>query len=155
MASRYVVQTGSVALTAATAKTLINLVAGAAESIRALTEIALSLDAGGLVLLELCESTQATAGTSSSGTIKQVGGFVGGNTTSPAQVAAQINYTAEPTVLVALKSWWFNGPGPFVLQAPLGREVQSLVSGASAYKALALRATAVAGVNARAYVEWE
>ena len=155
MSSRYVVHTGSVALTAATAKTLINLIAGASESIRALTEIALSLDAGGLVLLELCESTQATAGTSTTGTNKQVGGFVAGNTTAPAQVTTAINYTAEPTVLVALKSWWFNGPGPFVLQAPLGREVQSLVSGATAYKALALRATATASCNARAYAEWE
>lgn len=155
MSARYVVQTGSVALTAATAKTLINLIAGAAESIRALTEFALSIDAGGLVLLELCESTQAGAGTSSSGTIKQVGGFVAGNSTSPAQVTAQINYTAEPTTLVTLKSWWFNGPGPLLIQAPLGREVQSLVSGASAYKALALRATAAASCNARAYAEWE
>lgn len=157
MNARHVVNAPAVALSAATAKTVLMLVAGANEAIRALTEISVSIDAGGLVLVELVESTQAGTGTSTDSTssIKQVGGFVAGDSTAPAQVTARTNYTAEPTVLTRLKAWRFNGPGPFVLQAPLGREVQSLVSGSSKYKGLGIRLTAAAACNADVYAEWE
>lgn len=139
------------------AKTIINLLAGAADRVSALTEISVSINDTALVLVELCESTQATAGTPGTApVIKQVGGFSGVDGIQPVQVTAAGNYAAEPTVLTRLKAWRFTGPGPFVIQSPLGREIESLVSGATKYKALALRLTASAGTpSADAYMEWE
>jgi hypothetical protein len=139
------------------AKTAINLIAGAAERISCITEISVSIDTTAIVLVELCESTQAGAGTpGTTPTLKQVGGFSGIDGAAPVQVTAAGNYSAEPTVLTRLKAWRFTGPGPFVIQSPLGREVESLVSGATKYKALALRLTASVGTPAcDSYIEFE
>lgn len=157
MNARHVINAPAVALSAGVAKTIWMLIAGTNDAIRALTELSVSIDSGGLVLVELVESTQAGTGTSTDATanIKQVGGFVAGDSVAPAQVTARTNYTAEPTVLTRLKAWRFNGPGPFVLQAPLGREVQSLLSTSSKYKGLGCRVTAASACNADAYGEWE
>ncbi len=140
-----------------TAKTCLSLLAGAADRINALTELGVSVDTAALITVELCESTQAGAGTvGTAPTVKQVGGFSGADTTAPAQVTATGNYSVEPTVLTVLKHWIFQGPGPFVLQSPLGREVESLLSGSTKYKALALRLTASTGTpNAKIYAEIE
>lgn len=154
---RNVLNAPAVALVAATAKTVINLVAGVNDPISALVELSVSLDANVSCLVELCESTQAGVGTSTDSTaaIKQTGGFLAADSTAPAQVTGRTVYTAEPTVLTRLKAWRFSGPGPFVLQSPLGREIQSLLSGSSKYKGLCLRLTAAANCNVDAYVEWE
>lgn len=139
------------------AKTAINLIAGASERVNAIAEIGVSIDTTALVLVELCESTQATAGTTGTApAVKQVGGFSGSDTIAPVQVTAAGNYSAEPTVLTRLKAWRFTGPGPFVMQFPLGREPESLVSGATKYKALCLRLTASTGTpGCDSYIEWE
>lgn len=152
----YSIAQAALALTT-TAKTLLNLVAGAACPL-VIVSFEVSIDGAGNVLIELCESTQAGAGTSTDVTtsIKQVRGFSASDTTAPAQTTVKANYSAEPTVLTRLKAWRFAGPGPLVIQMPLGREVQSLLSGSTKYKALAFRATMQAGTaNADIGVEWE
>jgi hypothetical protein len=137
------------------AKTAINLIAGAAVGVDSLCEIGVSIDGTATVLVELCESTQATAGTAGSATgAKQLRGFTAADTTAPTLTYGTA-FSAEPTALTRLKAWRFTGPGPFVIQHPLGREVRSLLSGSTKYKALALRLTASATVNSDSYMEWE
>jgi hypothetical protein len=137
-------------------KTALNIIPGATLPI-ILVEISVSIDAAtGRCLVELFESTQATAGTAGATTgAKQVRGFVAADTTGPLATYGR-EFTAEPTVLTVLKSWRFPAPGPFVLQFPLGREPRSLVSGATKYKALGLRLSVDAGTpTSDSYVEWE
>lgn len=143
-------------LAAATAETTINLVAGAADKV-VITEMCVSIDVATMCLVELCESTQAAAGTSTDSTasIKQIRGFTGVDTTAPSGITARTAFTVEPTVLTRLKAWRFNGPGPFVIQFPLCREPESLVSGATKYKALAVRVTSVLASNCDSYVDFE
>jgi hypothetical protein len=137
-------------------KTALNVIPGATLPI-IIVEIGVSVDAAsGRCLVELFESTQATAGTAGSAAgAKQLRGFVTGDTTGPNATYGR-EYSAEPTVLTVLKHWWFPAPGPFVIQFPLGREPQSLVSGATKYKALGIRLKVDTGTpNADAYLEWE
>ena len=120
-------------------------------------EFSVSVDQGtGRCLVELVESTQAGAGTAgASSGAKQLRGFVAGDTTGPLATYG-LKYSAEPTTLTVLKAWRFPCPGPLVIQFPLGREVQSLVSGATKYNALGLRLTIDTGTpNAEGYLEWE
>ena len=139
-----------------TAKTAINLISGSANQL-SIVEYGISCDGtSGNLLIELCQSTQATAGTpGSSPTPLQIRGW-------PAQTSANsagISYTAEPTVLTTsgAKRWRFPLPGgPFVLQAPLGREMTGIVTASTAGKGLALRLTASTGTpNADSYAEYE
>lgn len=155
MASGYVALASAFALSTS-AKTAVNLIAGASLPLT-LVEIGVSVDVGtGRCLVDLFESTQATAGTPAASTgAKQLRGFVAGDTTGPLATYG-LKYSAEPTALTVLKSWIFPCPGPFVIQFPLGREVQSLVSGSTKYKALGIRLTIDTGTpNANAYLEWE
>lgn len=160
MPQRWVVNNGAPFALSTSAKTFLGVIAGAADVINALTEISVSIDTTANCLAELCESTQAGAGTpgaaGAASYIKQVGGFTDVTDTAPAQVTSGGNYTAEPTVLTRLKAWRFTGPGPFLLQSPLGREVSSLKSGSTKFRALFLRLTASVGTpNADGYIEWE
>lgn len=152
----YVINAPAHALAAATAETSVNVIAGAADKFT-VTEIGVSIDVATMCLVELCESTQAGTGTStdSSASIKQIRGFSAADTTAPSGITARTAYTVEPTVLTRLKAWRFNGPGPFVLQNPLGREPESLLSGSTKYKALCLRVTSVLGSNCDSYIEFE
>lgn len=139
-----------------TAKTLFNIIAGATLPF-VVCEFAVSVDAGsGRCFVELFESTQATAGTAgSSSGAKQIRGFVSGDTTGPLATYGR-EYSAEPTTLTVLKHWWFPCPGPLVMQFPLGREIQSLVSGSTKYKAIGIRAKVDTGTpNCDGYIEWE
>jgi hypothetical protein len=147
----YSLPTPSIALASATAKSVLALIPGSAEPLT-IVHHKISLDAATLLLVELCESTQAsngTTGTDASGLIKQLTGFVAGDSTSPSGIGARHTYTSEPTVLSVLDSFWFTGPGPFPEFFPLGQETQSLVSGATKYKALVWRLTAAAACNCR------
>jgi len=137
-------------------KTALLVIPGATLPI-VLVEFGVSVDAAtGRCLVELVESTQAGAGTAgSSAGAKQLRSFVAGDTTGPLATYGR-KYSAEPTTLTVLKSWRFPCPGPLVLQFPLGREVHSLVSGATKYKALGLRLSVDSGTpNSDAYLEWE
>jgi hypothetical protein len=138
-----------------TPKTACNVIAG--TTVARIIEIGASVNAAsGRCLVELFESTQATAGTVGSSTgAKQIGGFVSGDTAGPASTYGR-EYSAEPTVLTVLKSWWFPCPGPLVIQFPLGREPQTLVSSATKYKAIGIRLSVDTGTpTCEAYLEFE
>ncbi len=106
-------------------------------------------------LIELVESTQATngtAGTDSNASCKQVRGFAAGDTTAPVHGVRTL-YTSEPTVLTVLYSWRVSSL--LDRQWPLGREVQSLLSGSSKYKGLGFRITSASNVNCDMTIEFE
>lgn len=142
----------AVALTAATAKTVAAVLTSANTPVD-LAEFSVSGDATtGNLLAELAYGTAATAGTSTAFTALQ---FRGRGQTLAATAA--INYTAEPTVLTVLKRWRFPFPGgPFVIQAPLGRELNSITTSATSGKQFVLRLTGSGAVsNTDGYLEVE
>ena len=146
MSAGYTVETnGDIALSAATAKTIMSVI-----GIVRLVEIGVSFDGVSStaepVTVELCYSTQATAGTTTSHTIAQIRG---GTRTS--QATAARNYTAEPTVLTVLRRWLVHPQTGLAIQFPLGREPEQVVSG----DALCIRCTAPATVNVQGYMEFE
>lgn len=141
--------TADIALSAATAKTVLSVI-NAANSLIRITEIGASFDGVSStaepVTVELCSSTQATAGTSTSHTIVQCRG-----PTRTVQATGARNYTAEPTTLTVLKRWLVHPQTGFVIQFPLGREPEQVTTA----DALALRCTAPATVNFQGYIEFE
>jgi hypothetical protein len=150
MEVRWVAQTeGEVALAAAaTAKSILNAIAATGKVLR-ITELGISLDATPTepVLVELCRSTQATAGTSTAVTPRQSGG----NPNATVGATAAKNYSAEPTVLTPIREWTLADKAPLVIQFPLGREPESLDG-----DGLVLRLTNPTGTSpsARAYIEF-
>lgn len=153
MAVAYTVVAGA-ALVAATAKTALNVIAGANDG-PVITELSVTFDGVSAsavpVLVELCSSTQGAAGTSTAFTPLQIrGGDV-----RTASCTAGVNYTAEPTTLVVLKHWYVPPTSGLIIQHPLGREVEGLVTAATARKGLVLRLTAPAAVNYKVFVEYE
>jgi hypothetical protein len=104
------------------------------------------------VYVEVCVSTQATAGTAGTApTIQQTRGVATGGSAP----TASGSHTAEPTALVRVRSWYVspNG-GLFVYPLPLGREVEC-GSTTGTQRAIAMRITPPATVNAQAYMEVE
>ncbi len=146
-----VANAGAQALAAATAETLVMVINSTNGLIR-ITEIGASFDgitaSAVPVTLDLCSSTQAGAGTpTSSPTPRQIYGAARAALSTGGE-----DYTAEPTVLTVLKSWFIRADGGlFILQSPLGRELEQAVT----VDGLCLRATAPATVNALAYIEFE
>jgi hypothetical protein len=140
---------GDIALTAAAARTILAVI-NAANSLIRVCELSVSFDGTSgtaePVTVELCSSTQATAGTSTAHTIAQCRG----PTRTPQATAARA-YTAEPTALTVLKRWLVHPQTGLVIQFPLGREPEQVVTA----DALCLRCTAPANVNAQAYLEFE
>lgn len=150
MPAGYTVESnGDIALTAATAKTVLSVI-NAANSLIRITEIGASFDgtsgSAEPVTVELCMSTEATAGTATSHTIVQCYG-------SPRTVQAtgKRNFSAEPTVLTVCKRWLVHPQTGIVIQFPLGREPEMTTSA----DALVLRCTAPAGVNFQGYLQFE
>lgn len=150
MPAGYTVESnGDVALTAATAKCVVGVVAGAGISVR-VTEAGIGFDGTSAtaepVTVELCRGDGTSAnGTSTAHTPAQVRGA-----TRTVQCTARRNFTAEPTVLTVLKRWLFHPQTGGMHQLPLGREVEHTGAGG-----LYLRCTAPAGVNVQAYMEFE
>ena len=150
MAAGYVAETtGDIALTAATAKTILNVI-NAANGLIRITEMAVSFDGVSStaepVTVELCSSTQATAGTSTSHTIVQTRG-----PTRTVQATAARNYTAEPTTLTVIKRWLVHPQTGLFVQFPLGREPEQVTTA----DGLCIRCTAPANVNVQGYLEFE
>lgn len=153
MAARYQVDTnGDIALVAATAKTIMNVI-NAANSLIRLIEFSVSFDgvtaSAEPVEVELGLSTQAGAGSgSTSHTILQTGGPL-----RTVQATAQRDYaTTEPTVITILKRWRVRADGGLlVVQFPLGREPEQTATA----DGLLLRLTAAAAVNVYGYMEFE
>lgn len=149
----YVIETtGDVALSAATAKTILNYIGGANTAFR-LVEFSVSFDGVAAtaepVTVELCASTQATAGTPTGGTFAPT--QIRGPTRTPQGLGGR-NYSAEPTVVTVWKRWLvpaFNGL--LVVQFPLGREPEQIVSA----DGMLLRCTAPAALNCQGYLEVE
>lgn len=142
---------GSLALTAATAKTILNLINSSTGLVRV---VGFSVSFDGVTasavpaVVELCQSTQAGAGTPGTApTIVQ-----GRGPTRTVQATAQQGYTAEPTALTAFQRYFvpaFNGL--LAIQFPLGREPEMV----TASRGLCLRVTAPAVVNVSGWLEFE
>lgn len=150
MAAGYTVESnGDIALTAATAKTILSVI-NAANSLIRICEISVSFDGvsgtAEPVTIELCSSTQATAGTSTAHTIAQIRG-----PTRTVQATAARNYTAEPTTLTVLKRWLVHPQTGLMMQFPLGREPEQVTTA----DAICIRCTAPATVNCQGYIEFE
>jgi hypothetical protein len=139
----------SSALTAATPKTVLGIVSGAAFGINWL-RYDISFDGATSTavpaVIELCTHTGATAGTSTAVTPTQVGGVTIAHGTT-----AGTNYTVEPTVLAVFER--FTLPvygGTAVVPFTPGQEPGSIVS-----QGFAIRITAPAAVNATATMWFE
>jgi hypothetical protein len=150
MSAGYVAETnGDVALTAATAKTILSVI-NAANGLIRLCELGVSFDGISAtaepVTVELCSSTEAGAGTATSHTIVQFRG-----PTRTVQATAKRNFSAEPTVLTVIKRWLVHPQSGIVVQFPLGREPEQVTTA----DALVIRCTAPATVNVQAYMEFE
>jgi hypothetical protein len=150
MSAGYVAETnGDVALSAATAKTILNVI-NAANGLIRITELGVSFDGTSSsaepVTVELCSSTQGAAGTSTSHTIVQCRG-----PTRTVQATAARNYTAEPTTLTVIRRWLVHPQTGIVVQFPLGREPEQVTTA----DGLCIRCTSPAAVNAQAYIEFE
>lgn len=136
-------------LTAATAKTVLSVVAPASFGINWLRyEISFDGATSTAVpaLIQLCTHTAATAGTSTAVTALQVGGTV-----IASGVTAATNFTAEPTVLTPFDSFTlpvYGGTG--IVPFTPGQEPNSVVS-----QGFAIRVTAPAAVNCTATIWFE
>jgi hypothetical protein len=153
MASGYTIVAGA-ALSAATAKSAVNLISSATKSSR-IVEIGVSFDgvtsSAVPVLVELCSSTQGAAGTCTAFTPLLIRGL----STDAASFTAGINYTVEPTTLVVIKHWYISPLTGVVLPYPLGREAEGVSTAATARKGMVLRLTAPAIVNYKVFFEVE
>lgn len=150
MPAGYTVETnGDIALTAATAKTIMSVI-NAANGLIRLCELSVSFDgtsgSAEPVTVELCSSTEGGAGTATSHTIAQIRGA-----TRAVQATAKRNFTAEPTTLTVLKRWLVHPQTGIVVQFPLGREPEQVTTA----DALCVRCTAPANVNAQGCLEFE
>jgi hypothetical protein len=150
MSAGYTVETnGDVALTGATAKTVMSVI-NAANSLIRVTAFGVGFDGTSStaepVTVELCYSTQATAGTSTSHTIAQVRGG-----TRAVQATAARNYTAEPTALTVWQRWLVHPQTGLTVFYPLGREPECTVTA----DALLIRCTAPVAVNVQGFIEFE
>jgi len=137
------------------AKTVLNVIAGANQPIQ-IVEWGISFDgvtsSAVPATVNLCQSTQATAGTvgTSPPAVVQITGRP-----ITAQFTAQHNYTAEPTVLTVIEEFFvpqYNGM--FIRQYPQGQEPETDLSGGTV-KALALRVNSSATVNVLAFMKVE
>jgi hypothetical protein len=152
MPARFSVETtADVALTAATAKTILSVIAPTSGAIR-IVEISVSFDGTSAtaepVTVELCKNTEGAAGTSTTQTPVQTGGTPTGKT---ARSTGKRNFSAEPTTQTVLKRWLVHPQTGFTKQSPLGREEEQDVT----VRSIVLRLTAPATVNAQGYIEFE
>lgn len=157
----YTVNTGSAAqaLAAATAETLLYVLAGTANQ-PSLAELCVGFDgvtaSAVPALVELCYGTAATNSTPGTGSTSFTPLQGRGWPAQTSQSTAANNVSSEPTVLVSHRQWLVtpNG-GLLIVQFPLGREPTGNVTASTTGKMLAVRATAPAIVNARGYVEYD
>jgi hypothetical protein len=146
----YTATSGSVALSAATAKTCLLIIAPATFGID-LRSVEISFDGvtatNTPVLAEIVSSTAATAGTTgSTPTVNQ-----GYGRAITAGFTAGAGYSAEPTVLTAIDAFTLSPNGGLVIRDwPLGEGFDQDVS-----KALGVRLTAPQTVNARVTMKFE
>lgn len=149
---------GAVALSAATAKTVLGVAAGSANQ-PSFTQVSISFDgisaSGVPVLCEMVSGTNATnpPGTASTSvTPKQHRGWPA----QSSQATAAYNWTSEPTVLEVYDKMLLtpNG-GLIVIQFPMGREPTGIITAATQFKFHGIRLTAPAAVNCHCVLEHE
>ena len=147
----YTVNSGSVAMAAGAAKTVLNVISPSSFGL-VLVGFEVSFDgvtaAASPVLVEVGQSSQGGAGTPA------------GSPPTPVQIRGQTiahgctighNYSSEPTTIVPAYDWWLDPfKGVFDRLWPLGRELEQGVS-----KGIVCRINAPAVVNARVSFEWE
>jgi hypothetical protein len=146
MAEQYAVSNGSVALVAATAKTLVELTTIATMD-AAWIGFDISFDASGTgtnVKVEIV--SYAASGTGTAYTPTRLGGNQGRASLS----TAEINSTVEPTTPTVLLTWYVPLNSGFSYVWPLGRELQMSVS-----KVYGIRVTAPSIVNAACNLYFE
>lgn len=136
------------------AKTVLSVIAGAAQPV-AVLEWGISFDgvtsSAVPATVELCQSTQAGAGTSA-GSIPAIVQLSGRAIT--AQPTSGHNYTVEPTTLTVIEQLFVpQFMGAYVKQYPLGLEPDTDLSGGTV-KALAIRVNVTANVNVLAYIRF-
>lgn len=134
-----------IALSASATKSILSVVAGAKSVI--LKELSLTCNGtsatAGKVQVQLCQSTQATTGTSTSQTPVQISGK-----SQAALASGAINFTAEPTALTVVLEWYVDSTSGIVIQNPLGEEPESDNTNAgTACKAWVLRCVTPSGVS--------
>lgn len=141
------------AAAAGTAKTVLNVIAAANRRVKA-TEVGIGfIGASGTakpVLVELCTSTQAGAGSGSSAVTIAT---TDPGDASTVQATAAKGYTSEPTVLTAIRRWRVHPQAGAVVQFPLGREPSTDIA-----KGICLRVTFESGettTNIDCYLEFE
>ena len=155
MSVAYSLVTGTAFAATAGAKTLLMAIAPAGHGL-ALVEFAVSTDgvtsSAVPAVLEVVQSTQAGAGTSGvSPTITQTRG----RASSGSAPTGGSNYTAEPTALTVVRRYFVSQfMGTFVIQLPLGRELET-DSSAGTVKAIGLRVNVSANVNVIGSMEVE
>lgn len=144
---------GVTAAAAGTAKTVLNVIAASNRRF-IVTEMGVGfIGASGSakpVLVELCTSTQATAGSGSSSVTPAA--TDAGNAVT-VQATANKGYTSEPTALTAIRRWRVHPQAGFVIQFPLGREPAPDVN-----KGICIRVTFETGettTNVDSYLEFE
>ncbi len=135
--------TSLVNTTTNTPRTVLTVIAGSGQSVRAF-RVGIGFDgvtsSDGPAKVELCSSTQATAGSSTSVTPVLTSGL------GTVQATAAKAYTAEPTVLTLLEMWMVD-PNKGSLILPLEEYPQTPVAGG-----LCLRVTSAANVNCHASI---
>lgn len=117
----YTVRVSGLTLTATTAKTIIGTI-GAATRRHKLKRLQLSFSSvtatDAAVLVEICRSTQAGAGTATA----QASTLIDPAETASITTAA-VNYTAEPTTLTVIDTFYVSPIGnTFLWEIPNGRE---------------------------------
>jgi hypothetical protein len=131
------------ALAASTAVSTIGVLAGSNVP-PSFIEIAGSGDAtSGNLLIEICHGTGVGAGTGTAFTPVQTRG-----PTQTILSTCKVSFTAEPTVLTVTRRWRYPWPGgPFVIQFPLGREPNAVITSSTIGKYLGVRATSTVAVT--------
>lgn len=141
-ASGWVFNTGNAAFTfTTTPKTILNVIAAANRAFK-LVEVYIGFRGGTdaadePITVELCQSTNATAGTSAASVTAVA---TDGSDAQTVQSTGGRHYTAEPTVLTVLKTWNVHPQTDRLIQLPLGREVKTNIA-----DALALRGSIISG----------
>lgn len=150
-----VITPGVVALAAAAAKTVLNLIAPASFGLK-LVEYSVMFDGvtatAAPVLVEVCQSTQAGAGTPAASPPTPVQ-YMG--RTIAHGITTGHGYTAEPTVLTPIDQNLIDPyKGLLIFPVPEDESFECDTS-AGAVKALCIRANAPAIVNVRAEMRFE
>lgn len=150
MPARYYTDTGGdVSLGAGTAKTVLSFI-NAANSLFRVTEVNVSFDGTSStaepVVVQLMQSTEAGAGTATTGTAVQVGG-----PPRTVQGSTKHTFTFEPTALTGIRRWLVHPQTGLTIQFPLGREPEMTTTA----DAIVIRCTAPAAVNVQAGMEVE